>query len=491
MLSGSRVDVVSIGNPYEWIHPGGTDHVSDLERAAELLGSQKAMLWPSPYGFPKVAVVLRAPSSELRDHVSSLLGVALPEVVCPRQRTDSICDDLLADREAFESLVALLDPEAGVHLAPYMQTPGVERVAAALEARGFELVERPRHSALVDRWSSKALIDLEVYRRDPAIARARPQSFVAETEDDLGRLFQKLFAAGLERVVVKTSRSAGGAGVFFVRLSDAVVEADPVAVLATRGVNVHHVEAPFLVEEEISWVFSPSVDLDVRPGGVVALIGCGIQRLFDRRYYAGFAATDEMYASPWFRDAFEVASRVADRFAREGFTGPLNFDFVVTAEGRVVLIETNVRRSALCDGFGLAELLGAQGALGRSTSRFSAVSVADYVESRWTHAPGELIAGLGAIETDGALVLSSDAALLEESPLYRWVSVISVASSLERAEAGLGSALGAVMGLDPDAAVAAHGALHPREVSPADPNSTGRPSAVPANALDRAPGIER
>ncbi|MBI4821899.1 MAG: hypothetical protein HY791_36915 [Deltaproteobacteria bacterium] len=459
MSRAPEVDVVSIGNPYEWLH-GDVHAETDIEDSAELLGSQKALFWPTRHGFPTASVVEVGPSASLRDHFAQCLGRPLPRIVTPRRTTGSICHNLLSDQDAFEALLSHLDPARPVHLAPYMLTRGVEEVGHALGAKGFQVIDPPRASELVARWSSKVEIDLEVYRTDPLIRSARPRSFVAQDFGALAALYRDLRADGLRRVVVKSARSAGGAGVYFVDLSSAVEATDARATLETKGVNPSHVAPPFLVEEEITWTFSPSIDLDVLPSGQVRFVGAGVQRLYDRRYYAGFATSEAMYREAWFEDALEICEAVARRFGAAGFDGPLNFDLVVTAESRVVLIETNVRRSALCDGYGIAEILGASRAIRQGPSKWGCFSFADYVESRLTSDPSRVIATLPPPSESGEVVLTSDASLASPTPTLRWVSLASVSEVPAVAEANLAEVCGRLMGLPTQDAVRELGTLH-------------------------------
>lgn len=167
--NGNAAQVVSVGNVYESavLEPIPYQAMSALFQADERHLSQKSAYWLSQYGFPTVAVCTAAPSSPAK-------FVPARHFICPRRTSSSICLDLLADHDAKQGLLRVLDKGKPVHLTPYSFSRQISAVAHWLEAEGYALAEWPSQMAELTRlYSSKVTVQSELFAADKELAADR------------------------------------------------------------------------------------------------------------------------------------------------------------------------------------------------------------------------------------------------------------------------------------------------------------------------------
>ncbi len=365
--------VITIGNAFELVcrHVEAYSGLEDLARVDERHFGQKAAFWSTQHGLPTIVICTAAPSHTVLD--ATYDDQPQPIFIEPIRSSSSICHDVLADANARSRLLSVLDRRKGVFLAPYVHTAHVESLATFLLNSGYTLLDYHCQAELVKLLWNKVNAQQVVFTSVDLLNRHRPNAIVAESENDLLVTISQFARQGTKKVVVKSAAAVGGAGVFFVDTLSVVQGAPPQTFLCSLGQNEVDRSAPFLVEEWVEWDVSPTVDIEVTGRGQVVVEGVAIQRLYDRRYYAGFYSSPSLEARWWFRSVEALARSVGRRLANIGYIGPANVDFVVcSSERRITLIEVNPRRSALIDGFSLRKMK-------YGSAPGTSISVADYV----------------------------------------------------------------------------------------------------------------
>jgi hypothetical protein len=415
-----KIQVITIANAFELVHRVVLPYNSllELSRIDERHFGQKAAFWHTRYGWPDIVVCTASPSEVILD--STYGNRSRPHFVQPTRATSSICLDLQSDLTAREQFLSLLNPERAIFLAPYVHTDRVEQLADFLRSRGYTLVDFRYQAALVRRLWDKVSAENLVFRSVDHLSRHRPRSIAATSEIELLDAIARFARLGVERVVVKSASAVGGAGTFFVDCRDLRSSSSVQDLLVDTGQNEGDRSFPFLLEEWISWDVSPTVDIEVNGSRGVDLIGIGLQRLFDRRYYTGFYSSPQLKERWWYAGVENLARIVGSKLAHLGFSGPANLDFVVSAsDRRITLIELNPRRSALIDGFSLQKLkCGAR--------QDASISVADYVNvSSAFGSLDDAIASCNREEESVTIVPVADGGL---ASTFRWIGILATSS---------------------------------------------------------------
>jgi hypothetical protein len=418
------VQVISIGNAFEILYakPTPLSHLSELARADERHFSQKSTYWRTRHGDPSIVICTDPPSDEILSRI--FIDRARPDFICPIRQTSSICADLCSNRETFSRLVSLLRRDRPVHVAPYIYTPGVKKIASLLQALGFHLVDSEDISGLVNNLCNKIFAHENIFKSVDTLRRHRPRCLVARSDSQLAKAANILFDEGVPEIAIKSARAVGGSGVFFLpsERRDLLTTSLP-ELLTGRGQNDVERSAPYLIEERVSADLSPTVDIDVT-AKKVSIEGIALQRLFDNRYYNGFYHSVAMQQEWWFELVEYLASLIGRQLASCGYVGPANIDFVISNSDRsVTLIELNPRRSALVDGFSLWRRLAGDG----STS----VSVVDYL-----NLSTDLLSS-GPPPLDGVLPIL-DGGLRSN---YHWVGLLAEGDEIRDSEKVLGGAI--------------------------------------------------
>jgi hypothetical protein len=310
-------------------------------------------------------------------------------------------------------------------------------LARALTNRGFSLPDCERTTEIAQRLMSKTTAEEVLFSQCDHNRVRRPQNWHAHTLSELSIVLRA--AAGFaDRLVVKSDRSAGGAGVFVLESFKIKTSGFSADMLSADGYNSPHIAPPFIVEAFVPHRFSPTADAFVASDGTILATDVAAQRLFADRYYTGFASQRSGTHSAWHQEALAAVSDVGARLASLGFVGWFNLDFVVDAYGVPFVVEINPRLSALQDGYGLAD------AASRGALRVASISAADYVVC----APYSRRYLARALErsnsvADGFAVISGDAAVDTE---YRWVTLTAL-SSRGDAEQILAAGVEAVSGM--------------------------------------------
>ena len=416
-ISPSRVwqgeaQVVTFGNVYESdaLEPYAYDSLGELLTADERHLSQKAAYWLTPYGFPLVTVC-----STALDAPARLLPTRA--FVCPARVTSSVCLDFLRDPEAQAALLARLDARVPVHLAGYSVSRPLQAVARWFVERGFTLAGWSDATVeLAARYGSKAAAHEELFAASPALAALRPACWVIR---DSGQVCDTILRAsqetGIQGWVLKSARSSGGEGVFFLQADQAQPGMSVEALLQSQLRGYSKLNGPFVLEARVPHVASPTADIFVKDDGEVLWCGVAAQRLLEGRYYYGFykPSLARLAQTPWLGALRAASLEVGRVAAAQGYAGFLNLDFVVDAQARLALIEVNPRRSALQDALSFAQFVAGEVGLDGLE-----VASAEYVPTRLARAEE------GVREGEAGLV----APLLRGGfdSAHRWLGLVSV-----------------------------------------------------------------
>lgn len=429
--------VVAIANAYELVYAQQRPWLtlSSLARSDDHHFGQKAAWWKSRLGDPNVIICHARPTA------MALASLDLPSAsprafVCPVTQSSSIIDNFLRDERAQDLLLNSLSRDRPVHLMPYVHTRQIDQFATWLERAGHSLIGFSPHGNLVRQLCDKIFVQDHIFSQNPLLARLRPHSANARSTDELRTVLRSFHALGIRQQVVKSSCAVGGAGVFFLNQGDSVPTSIE-TLLRARGNNEPDRGPPFLVEEMIPAVCSPTVDIDVSRDGQVRIDGVALQRLFDARYYIGFHYSPEMRGARWFGSVVEMSIVVGTALAKLGYDGPANVDFLVLPDDSIRLVELNPRRSALADGFAIAE---------RRYGSWSArsLSVADYIPSVRSDTVDTVLTTLRTACGGYDVGIISDGGLASK---YRWVGVL-VSTPDARSEEILETCVNALSGQD-------------------------------------------
>lgn len=370
----NTTQTLSLANCFELVYPKlqPRERFSKLENSDDLHSGQKSAFWSLENSSHTIVVTPSIPSSITFDYFSKGFFAPSPIFIQPKPSSTSVIANLLCDKVALSKLTKSLMQHTPIRLLPHIHTDQVELLSDWLTRRGYRVIDTPRHASLVRDLCDKLYVHKKVFSRHPTLAKMRPLSSIATTLDGIAKVASEFLAAGKTKLVVKSAVAVAGTGTYFLSSSEAKTATTLEALLTTSpGVQPTR-SPPFLVEEHIPALFSPTVDIEIDVDRQIIITGVAIQRLRESKFYTGFYFTPKMTNTGWYQEVVHTSIILGKHLAEMGYTGPANIDFVVTSNKGVKLIELNPRHSALLDGFQIARKLN-----GRWDAR--EFSVADHV----------------------------------------------------------------------------------------------------------------
>lgn len=327
-------------------------------RAHELLDSfclaERALLWA---GDSKLVVTsLPVPQAQV-DYLRQAMGYRALEALAPREPGDSLCDDILRERDLFERIVASLRGHH-VRLISFVARPQVYAVADALRAEGLAVStpECPPAGTL----SVQAELDSKAgFRRffssiQPRVPGLRlPEGDVAQDVAEAARLADRLLSRG-KGCICKPNNSQGGVG--FLKLRPGEVRGSA----ARRRGEIRRLlaAAPAMASDVI--VVEELIEMDTSAGGGSPSIEMRIPadpgRDVEFMYLCGQLLTADGYfygadmhanvVQPAQQQALEAAGAAVAREIRAlGYVGIFDMDLVVGRDGQIYAVEINTRRT--------------------------------------------------------------------------------------------------------------------------------------------------
>ena len=289
----------------------------------------------------------------------SLLSAGAPTVrtVVVRDAADQLASALLVDDDALRALVDATRSASRVGFRFQVWTEAVETVARTLLSAGvqLDLQDVPRVSgATVALWNTKRG-GREILESIDSLKPFLPCAEFCFNASEISQLLEARRQGGLSWII-KPDASLGGNGIVVVdeRQPDSValsIRIREASRRSTKGRVADVTHSGWMVEEligDIATNVSPTADYRVHAAGA-EFVGIGLQILRDGVGYVGVRSLPS--AAPYRDRCVALGDDVCKELERRGYRGPVNVDFVVTASGRVAVVEVNVRQSAPLETF--------------------------------------------------------------------------------------------------------------------------------------------
>ncbi len=328
---------------------------------------ERALLWA---GDSKLVITsLPVPAAHV-DYLRRVMGYSYLENLSPRQPSDSLCEDMLRERDLFDAVVARLRGKGEVRLITFVAQRQVLAVADALRAAGVRvsLAECPRPENM---WTQAYLDSKAGFRRFYTEVQSRipglriPDGAVARNTAEAASLADRFLRRG-RSVICKPNNSQGGVGFLKVRPG----EIAGTAVQRQREIQRRLDADPAMASDVI--VVEELVDMDTSVGGGTPSIEMRVpaepERDVEFMYLCGQMLTPSGYffgadmhadvVDPARQQAIEAAGvAVAREIRRLGYVGIFDMDLVAATDGQMYAVEVNTRRTGCTHAHEAAEAI--------------------------------------------------------------------------------------------------------------------------------------
>lgn len=295
-------------------------------------------------------------SQEFFSYYTSLFGSKNFQVVTPPVHTGEMCEDILADESCLEAIAGAANGQKRLILTSYTTSSQFLKLVRTLRERGFD-VYTPESPEEEDAWT------VDFFGSKSGIRQLAQQSGAKEPDFTMAdglictgvhnavKIAAKKYLLG-NGVVVKTNKGHSGAGVLIFREGDLPTEyqACTEAILSHLKKDAYWDKFPIVIEDYININHQiaggfPNAEFRIyKTGRIEFLYYCGM-RITPMGVFQGMEIHDEVMSDRHIAQVMDTGFFIGERFAAAGYRGYYDVDFVATKNGRLIVTESNVRRT--------------------------------------------------------------------------------------------------------------------------------------------------
>lgn len=309
----------------------------------------------SPNG--EILCILPRPiSEEYLSYYKSIMNVSNVRVTVPSKHTGEICEDILRDERVMDALAGAAGEGKSLTLISYTTSLQFLRLVRVLRERGIA-VHTPESPEEEDAWvvnffGSKSGIRQFAQKSgavEPDLRMADGMFCVGI--DDAARIAANKYVAR-DGVVIKTNKGHSGSGVLIFRPGELPKQYSVCRekILEILSKDVFWDRFPIVIEDYIACNPAvgggfPNVEFKVQKGGKVEfLYYCGM-RLTKEGSFRGVEIHHSVASDKVEAQMVDTGFFVGEQYAKAGYRGYYDVDFIAGRGGELFITESNVRRT--------------------------------------------------------------------------------------------------------------------------------------------------
>jgi len=305
-------------------------------------------------GDDKVVVLPGPPDESFVSDVTKSLGYKNVKVVWPKIMSYSICDDIINDKELFETLVQIIRNSDMPRIVSWGATTQFYSLLNELTLAGVHFVvpEIPESS---NYWTALYFESKSGFRefatREAPILNI-PEGFVCGNKDvalDAIAYFSKKGRG----FVLKANYGTGGFSTmcYPANLTDRGFEQLRKEVAHRMAFDHFWDNPPVIIEEHIPGTenllpISLTIDFCINQDGLLNKVGCGKMLMRRGWLYAGIHCGKGVLDNDTENKMTRAGFYIGEQMAKMGYRGWFDVDFVQRWDGEIFLTEINARRAS-------------------------------------------------------------------------------------------------------------------------------------------------
>jgi hypothetical protein len=303
-----------------------------------------------------LCILPRNVTGDYMTYYQTIMNIHTARVVVPPNHTGEICEDILRSEDIMGELVRAAGATRSLTLISYTTSLQFLRLAEALRVRGIA-VHTPEAPQEEDAWvvnfyGSKSGIRQFAQKSGAVEPDLRmPDGLVCVGIDDAARIAANKYIAR-DGVVIKTNKGHSGSGVLIFRPGQLPEEYRPcrekIREILSR--DVYWDRFPIVIEDYIAANSAigggfPNVEFRVQKSGRVEfLYYCGM-RVTPEGSFRGVEINHSVVSDKIEAQMVDTGFFVGEQYAKAGYRGYYDVDFVAGRGGELFVTESNVRRT--------------------------------------------------------------------------------------------------------------------------------------------------
>jgi hypothetical protein len=304
-----------------------------------------------------VLFITSKPSTpEFLGYFRELTGIQDFEVTSTRVHTGEICRDILADPDVMDTIVRTANSSRRVELISYTTSVQFLNLATELKKRGLTVTttEAPNEEDAwtVNFYGSKSGIR-QLAQQSAAVEpdMVMPTGLIVSGIVDAARVAANKFIE-YQGVVIKTNKGHSGAGILIFRPGElpAEYQACQEMILSFLKKDAYWDTFPIVIEDYIDINPNigggfPNVEYLIHKNGKIDFLYYCSLRVTREGVFKGVEINDDVIPEKHAAQLIDTGFYIAEQYAREGYRGYFDVDYVAAKNGKLYVTESNVRRT--------------------------------------------------------------------------------------------------------------------------------------------------
>ena len=288
------------------------------------------------------------------EYFKKLCNVKDLKVLNPRNHSGKICKDIIEDKDLLNDLVEIANGAKKLTLVSYSASPNFLRLVRKLKKMGLSIytpiTPEEQHAWTVNFFGSKS--GIRQFAQKSGVIEPdfkMPDGLVCSGIFDTAKIAaNKYLREG--GVVIKTNKGHSGAGVLIYRKGDLprTFLACEKAIKKELKRNSYWSKFPVVVESlvkpdmKIGGGF-PNAEFIIRKNGSIELLYyCGM-RVDDKGIFKGVEISETALPKRIIARIVDTGYFIGEQYAKEGYRGYFDIDFIAGKDGEIYVNESNVR----------------------------------------------------------------------------------------------------------------------------------------------------
>jgi len=313
-------------------------------------------------GDDKVVVLPSPPDQTFLSDLTSALGYKNVRVISPHRTSYSLCDDIVNDKELFETLVQIIRNSDKPKIVSWGATTQFYFLLNELTMAGVNFTV-PEIPELSNYWTALYFESKSGFRefmtRDAPVLNI-PEGFICGNKD-VALDAITYFSKRNKGFVLKANYGTGGFSTMCYPADQTNRGFEQLRKEAEHRMAFDHFwdNPPVIIEEHIPGIgntfpLSLTIDFCISQDGIVSKGGCGKMIMRRNWLYAGIHCGERVLDTDTEEWITRAGFHIGEEMAKKGYRGWFDVDFVQRWDGDIFLTEINARRASPLHVFDIA-----------------------------------------------------------------------------------------------------------------------------------------
>lgn len=311
----------------------------------------------------------KAISSEFQAYAQALFKYKNGHIIIPEAKTHQLCLDLIDDKDALAQLLTIAKQYQKINLISYSASSQFYQLKEKLINLKLNIFT-PEAPELENAWTVNFFGSKSGIRQlaQKSIAKEpdfiMPDGLICVGKNDAAKIAAHKYIKN-QGVVIKTNKGCGGGGVLIFRPNDL-----PNTYLKCQqkletifSQELYWEKFPIIIEDFINVDPNlpgsfPDIEFKIKKNKTIEMLFHGVLRVTPQGKYYGMEVNEDIIPSRLQARILDTGYFIAEQYAKAGYCGHFDIDFIQTKNNKLYVSETNTRHTGWTDIYKIVKKLG-------------------------------------------------------------------------------------------------------------------------------------